>query len=131
MVDIRIEFNEREQYLLGFTFMTIFGGGSTTVLQNILGEYVEDARILESKVAAQVKLKHRSIELATDEWRVMYESLNAVIYGLGPSELHTITGFTLAEACDVNLKICSAVWDAYVGRTWQEVEDFRRKHYMT
>ena len=124
----RIEFNEREQYLLSSIFMDIFGGGSTTVIQSILGKHVANARLLRSKVEAQVKSKDSSfIELTDEEWRVMYESLNAVIYGLGPSELHTITGFTLQEACDVNIQICVAVWDAYDGRTWKESEDFRRK----
>ena len=45
--------------------------------------------------------------------------------------LHTITGFTLQEACDINLKICIAVWGAYSGRTWQEVQEFRYKQRIS
>ena len=129
-MNIKIEFNEREQWLLSFALMNIFGGGSTNMLQNILGKNVESARLLESKVEVQVNRKHSSIELTSNEWRVMYESLNAVIYGLGPCELPTITGFTLQEAYDVNLKICVAVWGAYGGRTWQEALDFRSKQHI-
>lgn len=118
-INIAITFDEREQYLLSFVFVEVFGGGSTRTIQNILGNSVEAARSLESKVRLQTEARLPSINLTVDEWRVMYESLNAVIYGLGPSELHTCTGHNLQEACNINLKICAAVWGAHgVGRAW-------------
>jgi hypothetical protein len=116
---IKINFNEEEKYFLAFVFVEVFGGGSTQVIQNILGNYVEAARHLESKVRFQAGASSPSVDLTVDVWRVMYESLNAVIYGLGPSELHTCPGHNLQEACNINLKICAAIWGAKgVGRAW-------------
>ncbi|MBD2054565.1 hypothetical protein H6F88_00720 [Oculatella sp. FACHB-28] len=118
-MNIAIAFDEREQHFLAFVFMEVFGGGSTRIIQNILGPYVETAHNLQPKVRLQAEAELPSIELTADEWRVMYEALNAVIYGLGPSELHTCTGYNLQEACNINLRICAAVWDARgVGRAW-------------
>lgn len=118
-MNIAIAFNQTEQHFLAFVFVEVFGGGSTEIIQNILGNCVKAAHHLEAKVRAQSKADLPSIALTADEWRVMYESLNAVIYGLGPSELHTCTGHNLEEACNINLKICAAVWGARgVGRAW-------------
>lgn len=118
-MNITVSFSKREQWFLAFVFVEVFGGGSTRIIQNILGDYVEAARNLESKVRLQTEAELPSLNLTSDEWRVMYESLNAVIYGLGPNELHTCTGHNLQEACSINLKICAAVWGAHgVGRAW-------------
>ena len=85
----------------------------------LLGDSVEDARHLEAKIQLQCELQQSSICLTVEEWRVMYESVNAVIYGLGPSELHTYTRHNLQEVCSINLKICAILWGAYgVGRSW-------------
>jgi hypothetical protein len=117
---ITIAFNKREQHFLSFVFTEVFSGGSTSRIQNIIGHHVEAARQLRPKVKLQSESESLSIELTANEWRVMYESLNAVIYGLGPHELQTCTDYYLHEACDINLKICSAVWGAYGGMTWAE-----------
>jgi hypothetical protein len=118
-MNITIAFSEREQWFLAFVFVEVFGGGSTRIIQNILGSYVEAARSFESKVRLQTEAELPSLNLTGDEWRVMYESLNAVIYGLGSNELHTCTGHSLQEACNINHKICGAVWGAQgVGRAW-------------
>lgn len=118
-MNIVIAFNENEQHFLTFIFVEVFGGGSTEAIQKILGNRVEEARDLEPKVRTQYCRKLPSIELTADEWRVVYELLNAVIYGLGPSELHTCTGQSLQEACHINLKICVAVWGAHgAERSW-------------
>jgi hypothetical protein len=118
-MNIAIAFDEHEQYFLAFVFVEVFGGGSTRIIQKILGDYVEAAHNLRLKVRSQAEAGLLSIELTVDEWRVMYESLNAVVYGLGPSELHTCTGYNLQEACNINLKICTAVWGAHgAGRAW-------------
>jgi hypothetical protein len=73
---------------------------------------------LEAKVRLQTEAGLPSLNLTGDEWRVMYELLNAVIYGLSPNELQTCTGHNLQEACHINLKICAAVWGAHgVGKS--------------
>ena len=116
---VEINFEPSEQKFLSWVFMEIFGGGSTRIIQKILGNSVEDARYLEAKIQLQCELKQSSICLTAEEWRVMYESVNAVIYGLGPSELHTCTGHNLQEVCSINLKICAVLWEACdQGRSW-------------
>ncbi|XGB42580.1 MAG: hypothetical protein LVS60_01570 [Nodosilinea sp. LVE1205-7] len=116
---IEINFEPSEQRFLDWVFMEVFGGGFTRTIQKILGNSVEDARCLRSKIRLQCEANSTSICLTAQEWRVMYESVNAVIYGLGPSELHTCTGHNLQEVCSINLKICAVLWGACgVGRSW-------------
>lgn len=116
---IEINFEPSDQRFLSWVFMEIFGGGSTRIIQKILGDSVEDAHYLEAKIQLQCELKQSSLCLTAKEWRVMYESVNEVIYGLSPSELHTCTGHNLQEVCSVNLKICAVLWGARgVGRSW-------------
>jgi hypothetical protein len=116
---IEIDFEPSEQRFLFWVFMEIFGGGSTRIIQKILGDLVEDARSLKAKIKLQCELNKSSICLTAEEWRVMYESVNAVIYGLGPSELRICTGYNLQEICSINLKICAILWGACgVGRSW-------------
>jgi hypothetical protein len=116
---VEINFEPSEQRFLSWVFMEIFGGGSTRRIQKILGSCVEDARFLEPKIRLQCEAESALICLSAEEWRVMYESVNAIIYGLGPSELHTCTGYNLQEVCSINLKICAVLWEAHgVGRRW-------------
>jgi hypothetical protein len=116
---VKIDFEHEEQSFLWWVFMEVFGGGSTEKIQNILGKPVEDVRHLEAKVQSQYKAGSSSISLTAAEWRIMYEAVNAVIYGLGPSELSTCTGRNLQEVCSINLKICATLWRASgVGRSW-------------
>ncbi len=42
-MNIAIVFNKHEQHFLASVFMEVFGGGSTRIIQNILGNYVEAA----------------------------------------------------------------------------------------
>ncbi len=123
MAMITIEFNQSEQDFLAFVFVEVFGGGSTQSIQNILGDRVAAARELGQEVRLQSKSGLPSIDLSADEWRVMYEAINAVIYGLGPSELATCTGYDLDAACSINLRICGAVWGAYGGADWFGIGD--------
>jgi hypothetical protein len=116
---VKIDFEHEEQAFLYWVFMEVFCGGSTERIQNILNKPVEDVRHLEAKVKSQYKAGSSSISLTAAEWRIMYEAANAVIYGLGPSELRTCTGRNLQEVCSINLKICATLWMASsVGRSW-------------
>lgn len=117
-MSINITFNEREQHFIRFIFVEVFSGGSTRPIQKILGTHIDAAIDLEAKLSSQSKQGLASISLTAKEWRVVYESINAVIYGLGPHELQTCTGKSLQEACNINLKICVAVWGAYGGMGW-------------
>ena len=121
--EITIEFDAEAQRFLALVFVEVFGGGSTAAIQTILGDSVEAARELEPIVKAQWKSDSGYLELTQSQWRIMYESLNAVIYGLGPTELQTCTGTYLHQAANINLKICSAVWGAFFGRyRWNDVK---------
>jgi hypothetical protein len=113
---ITIAFNQSEQDFLAFVFVEVFGGGSTQSIQNILGDRVEAARDLGQEVRLQSKSGSSSIGLSQDEWRVMYDAINAVTYGLGASELATCTGYSLQSVCNINLRICAAVWGVHDDR---------------
>ena len=119
--NIKIPFNTTEKHFLSFVFMEVFGGGSTKAIQAVLGQYAPDAQELEPMVRQQSESGMDFVELTATQWRVMYESINAVIYGLGPAELHTCTGQSLHDACNLNLRICSHVWGAYQAKyEWAE-----------
>ena len=67
----------------------------------------------------QLERQSPSVELSEEHWRIVYESINALLYGLGPFELFTLKGMELHEVCNLNLKICSHVWGAYGGCKWE------------
>ena len=113
---IKITFTKRQQRFLSFVFTEVFGGGSTQAIQAVLGDAVSDARELRPLVRLQSESETEFIELTETQWRVMYESMNAVIYGLGPGELQTCTGQFLHDACNLNLRICSHVWGVFQGK---------------
>lgn len=119
---IRIEFTQREQQFLSFVFIEIFGGGSTAAIQAVLGDSVSQAKDLHDEVRMQVAKNENGagspIALSASQWRTMFESVHAVVYGLGPSELQTCTGLELHETANINLKICNAVWGVYGGSSW-------------
>jgi hypothetical protein len=52
-------------------------------IQRVLGNKLSAAEELRMIVAAQAALDAGYLESTETQWRVMYESLNAVIYGLG------------------------------------------------
>ena len=118
---IKITFTKRQQRFLSFVFTEVFGGGSTLAIQAVLGDAVSDARELRPLVRLQSESETEFIELTETQWRVMYESMNAVIYGLGPGELQTCTGQFLHDACNLNLRICTHVWGVFQGKyEWAE-----------
>ena len=118
---IKIPFAQREQHFLSFVFTEVLGGGSTRTIQTVLGDHVSGARELQPIVRLQFESETEFTELTEPQWRVMYESMNAVIYGLGPGELQTCTGQYLHDACNPNLRICSHVWGAFQGKyEWAE-----------
>lgn len=124
---IKIPFTEREQHFLSFVFTEVFSGGSTGSIQAVLGEQVPDARELKPAVQQHTQSDTEFIELTEAQWRVMYESVNAVVYGLGPSELQICTGQSLHDACNLNLRICSHVWGVFQGKfEWAESTSKRK-----
>ncbi len=123
---IKIPFSQREQHFLSFVFVEVFGGGSTRAIQTVLGDHVSAARELQPLVRLQSESESEFIELTESQWRVMYESMNAVIYGLGPCELETCTGMYLHDVCNLNLRICSHVWGVFQGKYDWAASDSKR-----
>lgn len=122
-VNIEVELSQSQQKFLIRVFAEVFGGGSTTAIQNVLGDQVDAARLLESHLRELVALDAKTISLSDVQWRTMYEAINAVIYGLGQFELDTCAGFDLQQACNTNLKICAAVWGVYGGSLWESPKE--------
>ena len=114
---ITIEFTERQRHFLTSTLVEVSGGGSTKAIQATLGTELESVERLENKIGDQPR---STVSLSSSEWRTMYHSINAVVYGLGPFELHLCTGMRLADACNINLAICGAVWGVYSGAKWND-----------
>ena len=115
---IEIELSQAEQQFLSSVFLEVFEGGSTSAIQNVLGDQVELARELRPELEKLVARKPKTLSLNKSQWRTVYESLNAVVFGLGEFELDTCTGIGLQQACNTNLKICVAVWGVYGGSQW-------------
>jgi hypothetical protein len=84
------------------------------ILNHSRGEL--DAAAEEFESALVTSSDH--IRISETAWRILYDAINAAIYALGPFELSTITGFSLREAAETNLRICSSVWGAYGGASW-------------
>jgi hypothetical protein len=58
------------------------------------------------------------------EAKACLEALHIALYGLGPFELHTITGKTLREYASAGLILASKVYGGvYLGTLWTE-EDY-------
>ena len=125
-----IEFDGKElKFVCVHVWGEVFGGGSTAAIQAVLGDQVEAARVLGVQLEAIYRAQFPkdslagdaaiSIELSEPRWRLVYDSINAVVYGLGPFELSTCTHLNLAEACNLNLKICSSVWGFYGDADWE------------
>ena len=110
-----VSISERQQGFIAQCGAEVGGGSSDAFLaiagrdNETIGSALQDLR---SSAEASTAM------LSEPTWRVLYDAVNAAIYSLGPSELTTITGFTLDEAADVQLQICSGVWGAYGGARW-------------
>ena len=60
------------------------------------------------------------LALPEADWRIIFDSVHAAMYALGPFEVPVILGSSLVELADINLAIAVGVWDAYGGLTWAE-----------
>jgi hypothetical protein len=95
-------------------------GGSAQVFLKIINRPEEDLKSARQELESAFLQSNTHINMPESSWRAVYEAINAAIYSLGPFELSTITGYNLAEAAEVNLKICSSVWGAYGAASWLE-----------
>jgi len=95
-------------------------GGSADAFIKISNRSKSDLESAMQELEAIASGSNPHTRMAESSWRTIYDAINAAIYALGPFELTTITGFSLAEAAEVNLKICSSAWGAYGGASWTE-----------
>ncbi len=123
-MSISIKLEPKQRQFLNQVFHEAFDGGSTAVIQGVLGDQLEPATALKATIEHQVgtsqaDTKSAAVALDKEQWRVVYDSINAVMYGLGPFELQTCTGVPLQDALNVNLRICAQVWGAYGKMRWE------------
>lgn len=88
------------------------GGGSAAAFNAVAGHPPGRTRTL---LALFRDLTDGPVELPESGWRDVYNAVHAAVYALGPEELHTCTGYTLAEVADVQQKLCGVVWGAFHG----------------
>jgi len=80
-------------------------GASSGEILRICGSSNEALRDVVAELA-----DHHNLTEA--QWRMVYDMVHATIYGLGQFELF-LTGFTLPQAINFNLRIASRVWGVY------------------
>lgn len=92
------------------------GGGSSKAFLAIAGH--DESAIRSALDAFRANANSSAIALSEPTWRLLYDTVNATVFALGPSELTTVTGYSLEEAANVQLRICAGVWGAYDGPNW-------------
>jgi len=94
------------------------GGGSADVHSAILNTPLETSNEARAAFGDAIDGSSTAVGLEPHTWRVVYDVVHATVYALGPFELPIVTGFSLEEAAEVNLRICVEVWGAYGGMAW-------------
>ncbi len=116
---IKIEFDPREMQVI-WSALIEYGGGSSYVMGRISSHSTETISPIYEMVKECRTLNVNSLALAEDQWRVIYDSINATIYALGPFELEICTGCGLIDILQTNLTIATHVWGAYGGARWSD-----------
>jgi len=100
-----------EHQFIGLCFNELLNGASSREMQNILGAQLGAATELASRLNLPVQGPFPPLNKA--DWRLIYDTINATIYALGEFELATLTGFSLPDAVNTNLKITARIWGTY------------------
>lgn len=123
MSDISIAFERRELSVI-IAAIAEYGGGSCRAMERISGlsgQLMQDVEQKIEQFREQAKKQTLcTITLAEPEWKMVYDSINAMIYALGPFELELLWGNTPFDVLEANQKICVAVWGAYGGQKWTD-----------
>lgn len=90
----------------------MLAGASATGIRRIFPGTADEIATLMPLFATE---SATDLVLPESDWRKIYDMIHAVIYGLGSSELQTLTGLTLTEAVNTNLTIASQIWGVYGG----------------
>lgn len=103
-----------------------YGGGSAHELRALSGHDIRYGDSLSGLVKAAVAQGTHHLTLTEEDWRIIYDSLNATIQALGPVELEAVTGHTPLEMLQTNLTIAATVWGAYGGAKWADFYQLER-----
>ncbi len=123
MSDISIVFDRKELSVI-ISAIAEYSGGSFKAMERISGLSDELMQDIEKKIEQfheqAGKQPDCTVTLAKQEWKMVYDSINAMIYALGPFELELLWRNTPFDVLETNQKICTAVWGAYGGQKWTD-----------
>lgn len=105
-----IKFDSNEVAFIRSCFREL-SGGSVPVILAVSGITINYAKELYQKLPND----DANFELSDKEWEAIFNLINGNIYGLGPSELYTLTLFHVQDALNLNLKIAHHIFGAYDG----------------
>lgn len=114
---IKINFLEQEIEIVRQALGEI-GGYAGKFMPEFLGVEAERIEQLDRLFDEAIESKKLTIELPLEQWRLVYDSVNFVIYELGPEELRTITGYRLHEFLDVGQIIYAKAYGRTPSRKW-------------
>lgn len=89
---IEIILSEQERGVIRQALVESFMGYAGRFFPSFLGVKVARLRELLT-VFVEIRDGEQSVSLPLEDWRLIYDVINAVLYELGQEELHTITGF--------------------------------------
>jgi hypothetical protein len=89
---IEIILSERERGVIRQALVESFMGYAGRFFPSFLGVKVARLRALLA-VFLDIGDGERRVSLPLEDWRLIYDVINAVLYELGQEELHTITGY--------------------------------------
>jgi hypothetical protein len=111
--------NSRRELLVGVA-RSALGTVLLHYRRDELDQWSERFLIWESVYA---RLKEGSLRaMSRDEAEACLDALHITQYSLGPTELSTITGFTLREYASVGLLLFDQLWPVYKAVLWSEEE---------
>ncbi len=114
--EIGIKLSPEEASFLRSCLVEVWGGGSVKEISRIFNR----DKTIAQNIHKQLKQPSESYQFSDTDWRIIYDAVNATIYGLGANELQIITGNSLIEAVNTNQKIASVVWGCYGGCLWEK-----------
>lgn len=104
-----------------------FGGGSSDDMCRMTGQSPDSAWEIRNLFEDRAGEGDNRVTMDETDWIIIYHSINASIYALGPFELETLFPANFLEVLQTNQVICSELWGVYQGLTWTERYRVERK----
>ena len=108
-----------------------YGGGSASDIATLSGHDDRAVQPIYKKIERLRVSDANELSLTEAEWRVIYDSVNAALYALGPFALELCTGCSLVDLLQTNLHITTSVWGMYGGAKWADYYEVSRKQSAT